>query len=98
MFGLGGIFTEILRDVSFRVAPLKRSDAEEMIREIRGYPLLRGVRGQTSYDLSHVIELLLAVSRMLKEHPTISELDLNPVRLFQKGLMALDVRIVERPM
>ncbi len=96
MFGLGGIFAEVLRDVTFRVAPLERGDAQEMIREIRGWPLLQGSRGQPGCDVEALIELLLAVSRMVVERPEIEELDLNPVRLFERGLMVLDVRVVRR--
>jgi acyl-CoA synthetase (NDP forming) len=94
MFGLGGIFTEVLKDVSFRIAPLERRDAEEMIREIQGYPLLSGVRGQAACDLEALVDLLLSVSRMVMEHPEIRELDLNPVRLYEKGLLVLDARIL----
>jgi len=96
MFGMGGIFTEVLRDVSFRVAPLDRYDAEEMIREIRGYALLTGVRGHPGYDIEALIELMLAVSQLVIDRPDIKELDLNPVRLFEKGLIILDVRIMEK--
>lgn len=99
MFGLGGIFTEVLKDISFRIAPLERRDAEEMIKEIQGYPLLTGVRGQSPCDLDALIELLLSISRMVMENPEIQELDLNPVRLYEKGLMVLDARILwnEKP-
>ena len=98
MFGLGGVFTEVMQDVSFRLVPLSREDAEGMIREIRGYPLLSGARGQARYDVDQLIELLLSVSRLLVDQRNIRELDLNPVRLFEKGVMALDVRIKqERP-
>jgi acyl-CoA synthetase (NDP forming) len=96
LFGLGGIFTEVLRDVTFRVVPLEHRDAQEMIREIRGFRLLAGVRGQPGYDVEALVELLLAVSRMVVERPEIEELDLNPVRLFERGLMALDVRVLNR--
>jgi acetyltransferase len=95
MFGLGGIFTEVMQDVSFRLVPLSREDAQEMIREIRGYPLLSGARGQTSYDTSQLTELLLSVSRLLVDQRNIRELDLNPIRLFEKGLVALDVRVMQ---
>jgi len=95
MFGLGGIFTEVLGDVTFRIAPLERHDAEEMAREIRGYPLLAGVRGRQGYDTEQLTELLMSVSRMVIERPEIKELDLNPVRLFTRGLMALDVRVIK---
>ena len=94
MFGLGGIFAEVLRDVSFRVAPLHRRDAEEMIREIQGYALLSGARGQASLDVEALVELLLSVSRLVTEHREIRELDLNPVRVYEQGLLALDARIV----
>ena len=94
MFGLGGIFAEVLKDVSFRCVPLNSLDAEEMIAEIKGYPMLTGARGQTPCDLKAVADLLLAVSRLLQEHPEIQELDLNPVRLYGDGLLALDARIV----
>ena len=96
MFGLGGIFTEVMQDVSFRLVPLSREDAQGMITEIRGYPLLSGARGQTRYDLDRLTELLLSVSRMIADQRTIRELDLNPIRLFEKGLMALDVRIMRK--
>jgi acyl-CoA synthetase (NDP forming) len=94
MFGLGGIFAETLKDVSFRIAPLERWDAEEMIREIKGYPLLAGVRGQEAKDKTALTGLLLSVSRMVTERPDIKQLDLNPVRLYKKGLMVLDVRLM----
>jgi acetate---CoA ligase (ADP-forming) len=95
MFGLGGIFTEVIQDVSFGLVPLSRRDAHEMIREIRGYPLLVGARGQKGYDIEQLAELLLTVSRMIAEQRFIRELDLNPIRLFKKGLTALDVRIIK---
>jgi acyl-CoA synthetase (NDP forming) len=95
MFGLGGIFTEVMKDVSFRLVPLSREDAQGMIAEIRGYPLLSGARGQTRYDLDRLTELLLSVSRMMADQRSIRELDLNPIRLFDKGLMALDVRVMK---
>jgi acyl-CoA synthetase (NDP forming) len=96
MFGLGGIFTELLRDVSFRIAPIERLDAEEMVKEIKGYPLLTGMRGQPGCDVNRLIDLLMAVSKMVTDKTEIRELDLNPVRLFERGLMVLDVRLVKR--
>jgi len=96
IFGLGGIFAEALEDVSFRIAPLERRDAEEMVEEIQGYPLLTGARGQASYDLDATIDLLLSVSRLLIDHQEIKELDLNPVRLYHKGLLVLDARMMEK--
>jgi acyl-CoA synthetase (NDP forming) len=96
MFGLGGIFAEVLQDVSFRVAPLSRYDAEEMIREIRGYPLLSGVRGQAPVDIAALAGLLQSVSRLVTEQIGVEELDLNPVRIFEHGLLVLDARVVVR--
>ena len=94
MFGLGGIFAEVLEDVTFRIVPIVPRDAKEMIREIRGYPLLVGARGQAGYDVEALARLLLAVSRMMAERAEIQELDLNPVRVYEQGIMALDARIL----
>jgi acyl-CoA synthetase (NDP forming) len=80
MFGLGGILVEILKDVSFRIVPLEREDAREMIREIKGYPRLEGFRGGEPIDISILEEILLKVSRFVDDHTEIKELDLNPKR------------------
>jgi acyl-CoA synthetase (NDP forming) len=96
MFGLGGIFTEVFEDVTFRLAPIERIDAQEMIREIKGYPLLRGTRGQDGVDLDMLTDLLIATSRMVTENSDISEMDLNPVNAYKDGVMVLDVRIFKR--
>ena len=74
--------------------PIERTDALEMIQEIRGYPLLAGTRGHQGYDVEALVDLLLAVSRMMTERTEIQELDLNPVRVYEQGLMALDARIL----
>lgn len=94
MFGLGGVFAEVLEDVTFRVVPIRRADAQEMIQEIRGYPLLVGTRGHQGCDTEALVDLLLAVSRIMEKHAEIQELDLNPVRVYATGLMALDARIL----
>lgn len=91
---LGGIFTEALKDVTFRIAPLERRDAQEMIEEIEGYPQLTGARGQAAHDVSAVTDLLLSVSRMIVDHPEIRELDLNPARVYEQGLLVLDARVL----
>lgn len=96
MFGLGGVFAELLHDVSFRIAPLERLDAEEMIHEINGYPLLTGYRGTTRIDIEILLDLIVNVSRLVWEKPKIRELDLNPVRLYEDSLLALDVRLIEK--
>jgi acyl-CoA synthetase (NDP forming) len=92
MFGLGGVFVEVLKDVSFRILPVTQADIEEMIKEIRGSRLLQGYRG-SAVDISALKELLFNVSDLVIKNPEISELDLNPVFLYQKGYMAVDARI-----
>ncbi|MDP3878758.1 MAG: acetate--CoA ligase family protein [Dehalococcoidales bacterium] len=94
MFGLGGILVEILKDVSFRIIPLERRDAGEMIREIKGYPLLEGYRGQEPVDVANLEELILKVSRFVEENPQVQELDLNPVFAYSNGAVAVDARVV----
>lgn len=96
LFGLGGIHTEVYKDVAFRIAPLTKVDAQEMVREIKGYPLLSGVRGHPGYDVDALARLLLSVSQLVIDRPGIQELDLNPVKVFDQDLMALDVRIIEQ--
>ena len=94
MFGLGGIFVEILKDVSFRLAPITRSDAEEMIREIKAYKILEGARGMPPADQETIAEILLATSRMLMECPEIRELDMNPVLVYEEGARIVDARVI----
>ena len=92
MFGLGGIFVEVLRDVSFRLLPLTRRDAEEMVREVKGYRLLEGYRGMKG-DVGAVVDLLLKLNEIV-ERESIVEMDLNPVFVYEKGLAVADARIV----
>ena len=94
MFGLGGIFVEILKDVAFRLAPITRTDAEEMIREIRSYKILEGARGTPVADQEAIVEILLNTSKMLTECPEIKELDMNPVLVYEKGAKIVDARII----
>jgi acyl-CoA synthetase (NDP forming) len=94
MFGLGGILVEILKDVSFRIVPLARRDAREMIREIKGYPVLEGYRGQEPVDVSYLEEMILKVSSFVEQHPEIEELDLNPVFAYSDGAAAVDARVI----
>jgi acyl-CoA synthetase (NDP forming) len=94
MFGLGGIMVEILKDVSFRIVPLTERDAKEMIREIKGYPLLEGYRGQEKVDVSNLEEMILKVSRFVEKNPAVKELDLNPVFAYADGAVAVDARII----
>jgi acyl-CoA synthetase (NDP forming) len=94
MFGLGGIMVEVLKDVSFRLVPLSRRDAAEMIREIKGFKLLTGFRGRPAADLAALEQMLVSVSRFVEDNPGITELDLNPVFARPDGAVAVDARIV----
>jgi len=94
MFGLGGILVEVLKDVSFRIVPFTKRDAGEMIREIKGYPLLQGYRGQEPVDVSNLEELLLKVSDFVEQNPAVKELDLNPIFAYSNGAIAVDARVV----
>jgi acetyl-CoA synthetase (ADP-forming) len=94
MFGLGGIFVEIFKDVSFRLVPLSRRDASEMVREIKGLPLLQGYRGRGPVDLAVVEDLILQISDYVQNNPQVKEIDLNPVLAYQHSLLAVDARIV----
>ena len=94
MFGLGGIFVEVLKDVSFRLIPIVKRDAEEMIKEIKGYALLQGYRGQEPADISSLVDILLKVSNLVEKTPEIKEIDLNPVFAYKNSAVAVDARIV----
>jgi acyl-CoA synthetase (NDP forming) len=94
MFGLGGVWVEVLKDVSFRLAPITEYDASEMIREIKGYKLLTGFRGQPAVKISELEKMLLAVSDFVSANPPVNELDLNPVFASAEGAVAVDARIV----
>jgi acyl-CoA synthetase (NDP forming) len=94
MFGLGGVLVEVLKDVSFRIVPLSRRDAAEMLREIKGYPLLEGYRGQEAVDIPRLEKLLLKISDFVEQHPEIRELDLNPVFAYSDGAIAVDARVI----
>ncbi len=93
MFGLGGIFTEVFRDVTFRVLPINRMDAQWMLGEIKGRKLLEGYRGM-KVDREALIDLLLRVSKFVEENPKIEGMDLNPVLLMEKGYAVLDAKII----
>jgi len=94
MFGLGGIFVELLKDVTFRVAPIAREDAQEMIAEVKAYPLLKGYRSTPPADIDAIVDVLLNTSRLVMENPEIKELDLNPIMAYEKGAKTVDARII----
>jgi acyl-CoA synthetase (NDP forming) len=95
MFGLGGVYVEALKDVTFRVAPIDFREAREMLSEIRAYSLLRGVRGEKTSDLDKVAETLVRVSQLVTDFPEIVELDINPLLVFPagQGVLGLDMRL-----
>lgn len=97
MFGLGGILVEILKDVSFRIVPLEKKDAREMIHDIKGYPVLEGYRGQPPSDVAALEDMIMKVSAFVEKTPEIKELDLNPVFAYNKGAVAVDARVVLEP-
>ena len=97
MFGLGGILVEVLKDVSFRIVPVSRKDAAEMIREIKGYPLLQGYRGKEPADIPFLERLIVKVSELVEQYPQINELDLNPVFAYKDSAVAVDARIILEP-
>ncbi|MEH6579886.1 MAG: acetate--CoA ligase family protein [Amphritea sp.] len=94
MFGLGGIFVEILKDVAFRAIPLNRDDAGSMIDQIKARKILEGARGEAAVDKEALIELLLKVSAIVEAHPEIAELDLNPVIAYDDGYAVVDARVI----
>jgi acyl-CoA synthetase (NDP forming) len=96
MFGLGGVFVEVLKDVSFRVIPVTQRDAQEMIKEIEGYQLLQGYRGQSA-DLASLRDILLKISELVTTYPAIKEVDLNPVFAYPKGSLVVDARMILAP-
>jgi acetyl-CoA synthetase (ADP-forming) len=94
MFGLGGIFVEVLKDVTFRIAPITEEDAREMITEVKAYPILKGYRGQPQVDIEAIVKILLSTSKLMMEHQEIKELDLNPIIVYEKGAKTVDARII----
>ena len=94
MFGLGGIFVEVLKDVTFRIAPITEDEAREMITEVKAYPLLKGYRNMPPADIEAIVQILLNASRLVMEHQEIKELDLNPIMVYEKGAKTVDARII----
>ena len=94
MFGLGGIFVEVLEDVVFRLVPLTPRDARQMVSEIKGHRILEGIRGQPPVDIAALEAMLLKLSAFVEAHPEAVELDLNPVLAYPDGALAVDARIV----
>jgi acyl-CoA synthetase (NDP forming) len=94
MFGLGGVLVEVLEDVAFRIVPIEKGDAAEMISEIQGHKLLEGYRGQDPVDIQCLEEMLVKLSDFVNRTPGIEEIDMNPVFAYREGAVAVDARIV----
>ena len=94
MFGIGGILVELLKDVSFRIVPITRRDANQMISEIKGYPLLTGYRGAEPADIKALEDILLKISELADKTPEIKEMDINPVFARRDDAIAVDARII----
>ena len=94
MFGLGGILVEVLKDVAFRIVPLTKRDAHEMIKEIKGYPVLEGYRGHEPADISFLEDMLVKISDFVDKNPQIKELDLNPIFTYKSRAVAVDARVI----
>jgi len=94
MFGLGGVMVEVLKDVSLRIVPVTQKDAQEMIKEIKGYPLLEGYRGQEPASIPALEELIVNVSQFAEQNPQVKELDLNPIFAYKDKAIAVDARII----
>jgi len=96
MFGLGGIYVEVMKDVVFRLAPIDRAEAREMVESIRSFPLLKGVRGEPPADVDAVVDTILRVSQLVTDFPEIVELDVNPLIVHEagQGATVLDARMI----
>ncbi len=96
MLGLGGVFTEVFKDVTFRIAPLTREDVYEMLNELKSAPLLRGYRGLPPVDIEALVDVVLKFSKLLEENPEIESADLNPVFAYSNGVLVVDARFILR--
>jgi acyl-CoA synthetase (NDP forming) len=94
LFGLGGIYVEVLKETSLRVAPINRSEAEEMISELKASQILKGIRGEMASDTEALIESLLRLSQLVTDFPEIEGIDINPVIILERGAIAVDARLL----
>lgn len=94
MFGIGGIFVEVYKDVSFRLIPITSGDAKDMLNEIKGKPILEGIRGLPVADPEKLVNVLLSASELVHKYPMIAEMDINPLIITERGPVAVDARIV----
>jgi acetyltransferase len=91
---MGGVFVELFKDVSFRIAPFDEKVAVDMVKETKGYRVLQGMRGEKQKDIASLVELLVQVSLLAARYPQIREIDLNPIRVYESGYSVLDARIL----
>lgn len=94
MFGLGGIFVEVLRDVSFRIAPVSEEEAIEMMKEIKASRILEGYRNTPPVDKKSIAKVIIAAAKLLEENPEVDSLDLNPVIAYSDGALVVDARVI----
>ncbi|MBI3813066.1 MAG: acetate--CoA ligase family protein [Nitrospinae bacterium] len=94
MFGIGGIAVELMKDVSYRLAPINKKYALDMIREVKSYPLLTGFRGSKPVDLENIASVIIKLSEILIKIEDIKEIEINPLIVYEKGVMAVDARVV----
>ena len=94
LFGIGGIYTELMKDVSFELTPIASGEAKEMLTSIKSYPLLSGFRGQEGVDQQKLIEVIQRVSQLVTDLPMIQEMDLNPIIAYKDRAFAVDARIL----
>jgi acyl-CoA synthetase (NDP forming) len=96
MFGLGGIYTEIYRDVAFCLLPADDEDLDRLLRGIKGYPLLTGYRGQPRRDVAALKQALKALANFAQRHPELDQVEINPLLVYDKGVFGVDARILSR--
>ena len=96
MFGLGGVFVELFKDVSFRIAPITETEALEMIKEIKAYPVLSGYRGSKKIDIEQVIKTIVNIAELITNISIIKEVELNPLFAYEKSVKAVDARVILR--
>jgi acetate---CoA ligase (ADP-forming) subunit beta len=94
MFGLGGIFVELFKDVAFRIAPVTETEALEMTKEIKGYPILSGYRGTKKLDISQITKTIVIISELIYNVDEIKEVELNPLFVYEESVVAVDARII----
>ena len=96
MFGMGGVLVELFKDVSFRIAPVSKVEALEMVREIKAYPALSGYRGSRVLDIEQIVKTVIIISDLITNISTIKEVELNPLLAYEKNVMAVDARVILR--